>query len=118
MKIMYQEKSSTLYKANKPNNPVRPLTTGCYTTIEYLSRFIEVICSPLTINIETSIKYRSHVLNIIDVLNSEMIPDTTILVSFDIVNMYLSIDNDKGIAAARNALETRQNKSQSSDCLI
>ena len=47
-----------------------------------------------------------------------MIPDNTILVSFDIVNMYPSIDNDRGIAAVRNALETRANKLPSTDCII
>ena len=47
-----------------------------------------------------------------------MIPDNTILFYFDIVNMYPSIDNDKGITAVRNALETRVNKSPSIDCII
>ena len=77
--------------------------------------FIEVACAPLTNNIETRIRDTSHLLDIIDELNSEMIPDNTILVSFDIVNMYLSIDNDRGIAAVRNALETRANKSPLTD---
>ena len=47
-----------------------------------------------------------------------MIPDNTILVSFVIVNMYPSIDDDRGIAAVRNALETKVNKSPSTDCII
>ena len=46
-----------------------------------------------------------------------MIPDKTILVSIDIVNMYPSIENDSGIAA-RNALVTKANKSPSTDCII
>ena len=46
-----------------------------------------------------------------------MIPDNTILVSFDIVNIYPSIFNDRGIAAVRNGLETRANKSPSTDCI-
>ena len=37
-----------------------------------------------------------------------MIPDNTILVSLDIVNMYSSINNDRFIAAVKNALEIRQ----------
>ena len=45
-----------------------------------------------------------------------MIPDYIILVSFDIMNMYPSIDNDRGIAAVRNALETRASKSPLTDC--
>ena len=47
-----------------------------------------------------------------------MIPDNTILVSFDIVNMYPSIENDSGNAAVRNALVTKANKSPSTDCII
>ena len=37
---------------------------------------------------------------------------------FDIVNMYPSFDNDRGIAAVRTALETRTNKSPSTNCII
>ena len=96
-------KNNILYKTHKPNNPVRLLTTGCNTAIENLSRFIEVVCAPLTNNIETRIRDTSHLLDIIDDINSEMIPDNKILVSFDIVNMYPSISNDRGIAAVRNA---------------
>ena len=100
-------KNSTLYKTHKPNNPVRLLTTGCNTAIEHLSRFIEVVCAPLTNNNETRVRDTSHLFDIIDELNPERIPDNTILVSFDTMNMYPSIDNDKGITAVRNALETR-----------
>ena len=39
-----------------------------------------------------------------------MIPDNTVLVSFDIVEMYPSIDNDRAVAADRSALEARTNK--------
>ena len=100
-------KNSTIYKTHKPNNPVRHLTTGCNTAVENLSRFIEVNCAPLTNNIETKIRDTSHLLDVFDELNLERIPDNTILVSFDIINMSPSIDNDRGIAAVMNALETR-----------
>ena len=83
-----------------------------------MSHFIEVACAPLTNNTETRIRDTSNLLDIIDELNLEMNPDNTILVSFDIVNMYSSIDNDRGIAAVRNALETRANKKPLSDCII
>ena len=55
-------KSSTLYKTHKPNNSVRLLTTRCNTAFENLSRFIEVVCAPLTNNIETRIRDTSHLL--------------------------------------------------------
>ena len=111
-------KNSTLYKTHKPNNPVRLLTTGCNIAIENLSRFIEVVCASLTNNIETRIRDTSHVLDIIDELNSERIPDNTILVSFDVISMYPSTDNDRGIAAVRNALETKAYKSPSTYSII
>ena len=86
--------------------------------IENVSCFIEVACAPLTNNIEIKTRNASHLLDIIDELNSEMILDNTISLSFDIVNMYLSIDNERGITAVRNALETRVNKTPSTDCII
>ena len=47
----------------------------------------------------------------------DIISHNTILVSFDIVNMYPSIDNDRGIAAVKNALEARANTSPLTDCI-
>ena len=47
-----------------------------------------------------------------------MIPHNTILVSFDTVNMYPSIDNGRGIATVRNTLKTRANKTPLTDCII
>ena len=108
----------TLYKTHKPNDLVPLLTTGCSTAIENLLRFIEVVSAPLTNNIGTRITDTSHLLEISDELNLEMIPNNTILVYFDIVNMYPSIDNDKGIAAVRNAIETRASKPPLTGCII
>ena len=110
-------RSSTLYKSHKPNKPVHLLTTGCNTAIENLWRFIEVVCAPLTNNIETTIRDTNHLIDIIDELNLERIPDNAILVLFDFVNMYPSIDSGRGISDVRNALETRAYKSPSTDLL-
>ena len=52
-------KNNILYKTHKPNNSVRLLTTGCNTAIDNLSRFIEVVCAPLTNNVETRIRHKS-----------------------------------------------------------
>ena len=81
-------KNSTLYKTHKENNPVRLLTTGCNTAIENLSRYIESVCAPLTENFKSRIKNTSHLLDIVDELNENGLPDGVILVSFDIVNMF------------------------------
>ena len=60
----------------------------------YLSRFIENVCAPLTENMRYKIRDTSHLLDIIDTINETGIPDETILVSFDIVNTFPSIDKE------------------------
>ena len=60
----------------------------------------------------------SHLLDIIDTINETGIPDETILVSFDIVNMFPSIDNVKGMDAVRLALYTRDSNKPSTECVL
>ena len=74
-KLYQQNQCSALYKTHKPNNPVCLSTTGCNTVTENLSRFIEVVCVPLTNNIETRIRDTSHLLDIIDEFNLEIFLD-------------------------------------------
>ena len=111
-------KNATLYKTHKQNNPVRLLTTGCNTAIENLSRFIEKLCAPLVVTIPTRIKDTSHLLEIIDQLNTSNLPENTTLVSFDIINMFPSIDNTKGMAAVKEALNSRNTKMPSTECIL
>ena len=111
-------KNSPLYKTHKPDIPVRLLTTGCNTAIENLAIFVEKHCAPLTDKIETRIKDSYHLLDIIDDLNQQSIPDNAILVSFDIINMFPSIDNERGLIAVKSALENRIIKEPSTDCII
>ena len=111
-------KNSTLYKTHKTGTPVRLLTTGCNTAIENLSKYIETVCSPLALNVPTRIRDTSHILDIIDGLNSTGLPNNCKLVSFDIINMFPSIDNKRGIEAVRHALDSRKIKSPSTKCII
>jgi len=107
-----------LYKTHKDGNPVRLLTSGCNTAIENLSRFIEVICAPLTENMPSRIKNTAHLLNVIDDLNQRGIPDNTVLVSFDVVNMFPSIDNVSGIEAVSEILRSREANFPPAECII
>ena len=75
-------KNSTLLKTYKRNILVRFLRTGCNTTIANLAIFVEKHYVKLT----------------------EIIP-TKIL--FDIVNIFPSIDNNRGVAAVKSALDSR-----------
>ena len=54
----------------------------------------------------------------IDTINQNTIPERTLLVSFDIVNMYPSIDNKKGIEAVKSVLDMRPVKKPSTQCII
>ena len=111
-------KNSTLYKTHKDGTPVRLLTTGCNTAIENLAIFVEKHCAPISESIPTRIKDTQHLLQIIDALNLNGIPDNAVLVSFDIVNMFPSIDNTMGINAVRSCLQKRPNLCPSTDFLI
>ena len=109
MKMHYQKKI-TLCKPLKPNNPIGLLTIACKTATDNLSRFIEVVLASLIKNIEARIRETSHLCDVIGKLNSGMIPYITILVAFDIVNIHANINNDRSIAAVRNVLKTKENK--------
>ena len=68
---------------------------------------------PLTANMNSRIKNTSHLLDIIDHLNEKGLPSNAKLISFDIVNMFPSIDNQRGMEAVKTALENRIKKEPS-----
>ena len=70
------------------------------------------------INIDARIKDTEHILQIIDNINTNGLPNNAILVPFDIVNMFPNIDNAKGIEAVKLALQKRHIKKPSTDCII
>lgn len=110
--------NSTLYKTHKEGAPVWLLTSGCNTANENLAKFIKIVCVPLTENLCSRIKNTANLLNIIDRINANGIPDNAMLVSFDIINMYPSIDNANGIKAVKAALDKRASKTPSTSCII
>ena len=59
-----------------------------------------------------------HLIDIFETLNAKGIPDNAILVSFDMVNMFPSIDNNRDVAAVKSALDSRTNLSPSTECII
>ena len=57
-------------------------------------------------------------LQIIDNINANELPNDTILVSFDIVNMFPNIDNITGIEAVKLTLQNRPSQKPSTECII
>ena len=90
-----------LIKTHKVNNPARVITSGCGTPTENLSLFVEKYCKVVVDSISCRVRDTSHMLGIIDSLNEKGILDGDMLVSFDIINMFPSIDNDTGVERVR-----------------
>ena len=109
-------KNSTLCKTHKEGNSIWPLETGCNAAIKNLSRSIEINCVSLTNNIETRINDTEHLLQTIDNINE--LPNYTILVSYEIFNMFPNIDTIKGIEAIKLALQSRPSQKPFADCIL
>ena len=105
-------------KTHKENNPVRVITSGCNTAVENLSIFVENVLFELASKLPSRIKDTCHMLEIIDDMNNSNLSSSAILVSFDVVNMFPSIDNNMGIASVRKYLDERECKDLPTDCVI
>ena len=58
-------------------------------------------------------------LNIIDMINdSNILTEDSVLVSFDIVNMFPSIDNNSGLEAVSEILEKRETNFPPAECIL
>ena len=100
-----------LVKTHKEGNPVRVITSGCRTAIENLSIFVEKYLYSEVLNIECRVQDTSEMLTIIDNLNnSNSLTSVCKLVSFDIINMFPSIDNISGLKSVKKVLESRSNQ--------
>ena len=106
-----------LVKTHKDGNPVRVITSGCNTAVENLSIFVEKTLYDIISNIPSRIKDSSHMLDIIDELNLNNLPTDSILFSFDVINMFPSIDNKSGLEAVRSILELRKFKDPPTICV-
>ena len=97
-----------LVKTHKVGNPVRVTTSGSGTAIENLSIFVEKCLYSECLKIESRVKDISQMLTIIDNLNkSNTLTSDCRLVSFDIINMFPSIDNISGLKAVKRILDAR-----------
>ena len=112
-------KTYGLVKNHKEGNPIRVITSGCGTAIQNLSIFVEKCLYSEVLNIECRVQDTSEMLTIIDNLNSSnsLTPDCK-FVSFDIINMFPSIDNISGLKSVKKVLESRSNQFPHSNCII
>ena len=95
-----------LKKTNKNNNPAQIITSDCNTAVESLSIFVEKVLHDIASNLPSRIKDTGHMLDIIDEINNFNLPTNSVLVGFDIVNMFPSIDNKSGLKSVQNIRTT------------
>ena len=107
-----------LVKTHKANNPVRIITNGCNTAVENLSIFVEKVLYKEAERLPSRIKDTSRMLDIIDNFNDSDLPENSVLVSFDVVNMFPSIDNESGIKVVKKVLNDRESKNPPTECIL
>ena len=78
------------------------INRGCNTAIEKLPILVEKSLYPVADNLPSKIKDTNNILEIIDQLNEFVLTDNFVLVSFDAVNMFPSIDNRSGRESVKN----------------
>ena len=85
-------KKYRLIKSHKPNNSIRLITSGNGTSL----------------------------LNKVTEINNKFspFPAGTLLVSWDVISMYPSIDNEVGFVACKEVLDRREHTSASTECLL
>ena len=92
-------------KMDKIGNPTRVITSGCNTAIENLPIFVENVVYDIASELPSRIKDTNHMLDIINNLNSLGLPLNSILVSFDIINMFPKIDNYLRLSSLKKYLD-------------
>ena len=86
------------------------ITSECSTAMETLSIFVERVLFDLGNDLPSRIRDTGHVLNTFDELNRSNLPSEFILVGFDIVNIFPSIDNNFGFKTVFKILQSHVNK--------
>ena len=79
------------------------ITSGCSTAME-------TVLFDLGNDLQSRLRDMAHMPNIVDELNRSNLPSESILVGFDIVNMFPSIDNNFRLKTVFEILESLINK--------
>ncbi len=98
-----------LPKIHKPNNPGRPIISGCDSPTDRLSSFIDTYLKPLCNSLPSYIKDTNHFLQTIFNLPTPL-PPNTILATIDVKSLYTNIPHDEGIHATLEALDTKHGR--------
>nr|XP_054750223.1 uncharacterized protein LOC129255931 [Lytechinus pictus] len=91
-----------LPKIHKPNNPGRPIVSGCSCPTVEISKYLDFHLRPLVTRLPSYLQDTTDFLNHIDNLNKSHapLPERTILVTAD-VKFYTNIPHNEGIQACK-----------------
>ena len=103
-------KNYGLIKTHKPNNPIRLITSGNGTAVKNLSLFTEYFLHPCVKKEPQILIDTTALLKKVEDINRRFspFPAGTLLVSWDVISMYPSIDNKVGLDACKTALDRRE----------
>ena len=108
-----------MIKTHKENNPARIITSGSRTTVENLSIFVKKCLFLEVLKIDTRVWDMQHMLTIVDDLRKNgNLHENCLMVSFDVVIMFPSIDNKMGIESVKNILLNRDDNTTLAECII
>ena len=106
-------------KTHKNPPTLRTITSACGTGTENLANFVASFLKPVVEDLPFIIKDTYHFLKLINDLNTTMqLPVDFKLVTIDIINMFPSISNDKGLKAVKPFLDKRLIKFPSTKCIM
>ena len=113
-------KNYGLIKTHKPNNPIRLITSGNGTAAENLSLLTEYFLHSCVKKEPQILIDTTALLNKVTEINNKFspFPAGTLLVSWDVISMYPSIDNKVSLPACKEALDRREHTSPSTECLL
>ena len=96
--------------------PGRPVISNSGFHTENFSEFLDFHLQPLAKSVRSHIKDTNHFLQKIQSLGN--IPEDTILCTIDVVALYPSIPHNEGLGVLRKALDSRADRSVSTDSLM
>ena len=113
-------KNYGLIKTHKPGRKLRVITAGTNSAIAQLSAFTERFLGPIARSLRYILVDTTDFLRMLQDINKHFgpLPDHFVLVSWDIVAMYPSINNALGIEACRKALDKREKLKSSTNCIM
>ena len=98
-------KNHGLIKTHKPNNPIRLITSRNGTAVENLSLSTEYFLHPCVKKEPQILIDMTALLNKVTEINNKFspFPAGTLLVLWDVISMYPTIDNKVGLAACKES---------------